>query len=1101
MRFGSLVTFAFINVHFVFFLFHMLKEFAQFSYDRCSWLSWNCNREFRSRAMKSLFSLVFVMLCVLRIAFAQVESRDPKTDLPGGSTKVQKVPDDQEISQEISQEIPNTQEMKIPITPAAVALKKIQLPPGFKATLFASEPDVHQPIFATTDARGRLWVVECYTYSDRKENFNTQLNDRIVIFEDTDNDGVFDSRKIFWDQGKKLTSAEVGLGGVWVTAAPNFMFIPDRNQDDVPDGEPEILLDGFEDSVIRHNIVNGLRWGPDGWLYGRHGIQGNSFVGAPGATESQRTPMNCAIWRYHPTNHKFEIVAQGGTNPWGFDFDQHGEMFMINTVIGHLFHVVPNARFRRMYGSHFNPHMYSVIEQTADHYHWDSNHENWHATKRKGLSDRTDAAGGGHAHTGLMIYQGDNWPAEFRNKLFTANFHGRRINSESIEREGNSYIARHAPDYFKTADPWFRGIELVYGPDGGVFLLDWSDIGECHENDGIHRTSGRIYKLTYNEPKLGEPAPAKYPDLRKLSDDQLIDLMDHENRWYSRKARRLLQERSLENAASIVSALAETYAKIDSQSGAEQTNALVTHKLRVMWALYSASQQSPADWLLERTLDPSEHVRAWAVRLLADGLEEPNASVSKRFVELAGADPSGLVRLYVASSLPRFKLDDAIEIASKLAGHASDSKDRVQPKLIWYGLESFVGSCAKHGGAEVDARVNRLLELASNSKLPTLRRNIVRRLTSEIDQPDNHVDKIVDWLNDVADPDQARDIVEAMSTALDGWSQAELPAKWGQAAEKLLAYEDPGIDDAVLQLNVVFGDGRTSQELAKIVGNDEVDFATRRKAISTLVKSMEAGKVFEFLKPHLNNKGLVNVAASALVHSDDEKAGAMLLRRFGQLDPAGKVIAINTVTTRPAWASSLLNLVADGKIDKSFVSAAHARQILNMGDQELTKKLSSVWGEVRQTTAQRQKEIEEFQVMLTGDEFEPDLKNGQALYVKNCANCHTLFGSGGKIGPDLTGADRRNLYYLLENVLDPSASVAESFRTSIIQLDDGRVLTGVVVSENERVMRLQTQDDLLAIDLKTVEQRKLTKKSLMPEGLLNGLSKQQVVDLFGFLAK
>lgn len=264
---------------------------------------------------------------------------------------------------------------------------------------------------------------------------------------------------------------------------------------------------------------------------------------------------------------------------------------------------------------------------------------------------------------------------------------------------------------------------------------------------------------------------------------------------------------------------------------------------------------------------------------------------------------------------------------------------------------------------------------------------------------------------------------------------------------------------------------------------------------------MEAGKVFEFLKPHLNNKGLVNVAASALVHSDDEKAGAMLLRRFGQLDPAGKVIAINTVTTRPAWASSLLNLVADGKIDKSFVSAAHARQILNMGDQELTKKLSSVWGEVRQTTAQRQKEIEEFQVMLTGDEFEPDLKNGQALYVKNCANCHTLFGSGGKIGPDLTGADRRNLYYLLENVLDPSASVAESFRTSIIQLDDGRVLTGVVVSENERVMRLQTQDDLLAIDLKTVEQRKLTKKSLMPEGLLNGLSKQQVVDLFGFLAK
>ena len=130
-----------------------------------------------------------------------------------------------------------------------------------------------------------------------------------------------------------------------------------------PTVSQSFLLDGFEGDVIRHNIVNGLRWGPDGWLYGRHGIQATSFVGPPGATESQRTPMNCAIWRFHPTDRTFEIVAQGGTNPWGFDFDEHGEMFMINTVIGHLFHIVPNARYQRMYGAHFNPHLYQLIDQ------------------------------------------------------------------------------------------------------------------------------------------------------------------------------------------------------------------------------------------------------------------------------------------------------------------------------------------------------------------------------------------------------------------------------------------------------------------------------------------------------------------------------------------------------------------------------------------------------------------------------------------------------------------------------------------------------------------------------------------------------------------
>ena len=1028
--------------------------------------------------MKSFVGLVlvFAALGVLSAANAQEKLSDSKTGA--------------------ADEIPNTQKLEIPITPPAEALQMIQLPEGFEATLFAAEPDVHQPISVTTDARGRLWVVECYTYSDRKENFNMRLNDRIVIFEDTDNDGVFDNRKIFWDQGKKLTSVEVGMGGVWVTAAPNLMFIPDRNLDDVPDGEPEILLDGFEDDVVRHNIVNGLRWGPDGWLYGRHGIQANSLVGPPGATQSQRTPMNCAIWRFHPIHHKFEIVSQGGTNSWGFDFDQHGEMFMINTVIGHLFHVVPNARLRRMYGSHFNPHLYSVIEQAADHFHWDVSEENWRRTKVKGVSDATDAAGGGHAHTGLMIYQGDNWPAKFRNKLYTANFHGRRINSEAIRREGNSYVAHHGPDYFKTSDPWFRGIELVYGPDGGVFVLDWSDIGECHDHDGIHRTSGRIYKLTY-----GKPKPSPHGELRKLTDNELIGLLAHENRWFSRKARRLLQERSLKDSAKIVSLLADRYALIDNESAGEQATASVTQKLRIMWAMYSASQQSPTDWLLERTLDSNEHVRAWAVRLLADGLEKPSESVSKRFVELAESDPSGLVRLYVASSLPRFGSGDAIEIAAKLSQHAADSEDRAQPKLIWFGLEPFVGSYANRAGAEADSEVKKLLDLANNSKIPMLRQNVVRRLTNEIDQPDNHVDKIVGLLNDEADSAKVRDIVEAMQLALNGWSEATLPARWSEVAEKLSAHKDSKIDEAVLQLNVVFGDGRTNQELKKLVGNEQVGFASRSKAILTLAKSMEAGEIFEFLRPHLNNRGLSTAVAGALVHCDDEKAGAQLLRRFHQLDPAGKAIAINTVSTRPAWAASLLEYVAEGKIDKGFLSASHSRQIMNMGDEKLTQKLIDVWGEVRQTSAERQKEIEEFRALLTSGEFEPDLKNGHDLYIKNCAICHTLFGRGGKIGPDLTGSDRRNLNYLLENILDPSASVAESYRSSIVQLDDGRVLTGVVVSESQRVIQLQTQSDLLTIDLKTVEQRKLTKSSLMPEGLLNELSKQQVADLFGFLAK
>lgn len=1010
------------------------------------------------------------------------------------------------LAQKYKQEIPNTQKLEVPMTSPQDALKMMELPEGFKSTLFAAEPDVHQPISVTTDARGRLWVAECYTYSDRKENYNTELNDRIVIFEDTDNDGKFDKRKIFWDKGKKLTSVEVGMGGVWITAAPNLMFIPDRNRDDIPDSEPIVLLDGFEGDVIRHNIVNGLRWGPDGWLYGRHGIQATSFVGPPGSTDSQRIAMNCSIWRIHPVTKKFEIVAQGGTNPWGFDYDEHGEMFMINTVIGHLFHVVPNARYRRMYGAHFNPHLYGVIEQTADHFHWDTAEEHWAVTKKDGMSDGTDKAGGGHAHTGLMIYQGNNWPKEFQNQLYTANFHGRRINSDTIDREGNSYVSHHGPDYFKTADPWFRGIEMIYGPDGGVFLLDWSDIGECHENDGIHRTSGRIFKLTYGDVKKPE-----HKDLTALTDDQLIDLLFHDNEWYSRKARRLLQER-----ATLQSKGAESQAATQLQSKLEaKLNALhdlksppnevakrVKDKLRVLWAIHSIAAKDNTQLLLKQARNPNEHIRAWAIRLLADGTTPMAPIVSKVFLDLAKKDPSGLVRLYIASSLPRFESPEIYRLAGALSRHAQDANDRVQPKLIWYGLEPHVIRDPIEYNPDYSA-----IQVLSQSKMPLLRKNLARRIMNEFESQDSNksiqsdINDLMSMLANEKDPQVLNDILEGMQLAFKGWTKVKKPDLWDGLVATAKELNNVEISERVERLNITFGDGQTTDALKKLVGDGKADIATRRNAISTLANSSEAPELFELLKPHITNKALTNAVTKALVHCEEPEAAQAVIRQFKKMDPVGKTIAINTLVARPSSAKKLLGAIESGTIPRSFVSASHARQIMNMGDDKLTMKLADTWGEIRKTSAVRLKEIESVRKTVSNPDITASLKNGQDLYSKNCSACHTLFGKGGNIGPDLTGSDRRNLNYLLENILDPSATVATSYRSSIIRTEDGRVFTGVIANENDRVIELQTKDDLVTIDLKTVEARRLTKNSLMPEGLLNDLTPQETADLFAYLRK
>lgn len=249
----------------------------------------------------------------------------------------------------------NTEPLTNRLLSHSEALAALKLPNGFHATLFAGEPAVRQPIAMAFDARGRLWIAENYTYAERELNHDLSLRDRIIILEDSDGDGEFDERTVFWDQGQRLTSIEIGFGGVWALCPPHLLFIPDANRDDQPDSEPTVVLDGWSADAPRHNFVNGLKWGPDGWLYGRHGILDTSRVGTPETVEAERTAINCGIWRFHPTRRTFEAVCHGTTNPWGSDWDDHGEMFFINTVIGHLWHVLPGAHYERMYGETLAP--------------------------------------------------------------------------------------------------------------------------------------------------------------------------------------------------------------------------------------------------------------------------------------------------------------------------------------------------------------------------------------------------------------------------------------------------------------------------------------------------------------------------------------------------------------------------------------------------------------------------------------------------------------------------------------------------------------------------------------------------------------------------
>jgi len=851
------------------------------------------------------------------------------------------------------------------------------------------------------------------------------------------------------------------------------MFVPDRNGDDIPDGEPEVLLDGFEERSIRHNLANGLKWGPDGWLYGRHGILATSYVGKPGTPREQRAALNCSIWRFHPVTRAFEVVTHGTTNPWGHDWDDYGQLFFINTVIGHLWHVVPGAYYKRMYGEHPNPYLYELIDQTADHVHWDKS-ETWEDIRR-GVTDATLKAGGGHAHSGLMIYLGDNWPDEYRNSVFAINYHGKRINHDRLERRGAGYTAHHSPDFATFGDPWFRGVELLYGPDGGIYVLDWSDIGECHDDDGVHRTSGRIFKIVYGSPT----GPAVNRDIRKLSNGDLINLQLHRNDWFVREARQALYERAVrgDDMAAAHSELRKMFE--------QQTDP--TRKLRALWCLY-VTRGTPESWLRSLLGHPNEHIRAWAVQLLVDQAP-PSSDLLAQFTNVASSESSGLVLSFLTSVLRKLPYEQRWALAEALARHDEFSDDPTFPLLLWYGVEP--------GVPAVPAQA---VSLATKAGIPKLRSFIARRLTSALDTDPQPMNALVERLSS-ATVDVQQSVLSGMSEALRGWRKAAAPAAWAKVAPQLTESSDGKVKKLAQELAVVFGDGRAAGQLRDVVADKSVDLNARRRALETLVQSRAEGLV-PVITNLLTEMDIAPDAIRSLAALGNDKTPDILLQAYAKLRSyTAKVEAINAMASRATFARPMLATIkTNGSVKRQTVGALQIRQLRSLGDPEINQLVAELWPEYREISAEKQGQILRYKQQLTPDKLaQADVVHGRTVFNQLCGTCHVLFGEGAAIGPELTGSDRKNLDYLLNNIVDPSGVVAENYRVSVIRMKDDRVINGVVGTKTDRTVTVQTPMEKLVLERAEIESITESELSMMPDGLLDSFKPAEVRDLIAYL--
>jgi putative membrane-bound dehydrogenase-like protein len=623
--------------------------------------------------------------------------------------------------------------------PGEQAAQVMTLPEGFKAHLLASEPEVVNPIAFTIDQRGRIWVVEGLTYPVRAPEGKGR--DRILIFEDQ-GDGHY-KRTVFTENLNLVSGIEVGFGGVWVGAAPYLMYIPIDASGEHPAGPPQVLLDGFgyDDT---HETLNTFCWGPDGWLYGCHGVFTQSWVGKPGTPRSQRVHINCGIFRYHPTKHIFERFCEGTSNPWGLDFDDNGQAIIEACVIPHLWHMIQGAHYLRQGGQHDSPYVYGEIQTIADHLHWAKAPNPWAA------NGKSDSAGGGHAHAGLMVYLGGSWPQEYVGKYFMNNIHGARINMDVPESQGSGFIGHHGKDFVLFNDLDSQIVNLRYDQDGSCVMIDWYDKNQCHSpNPAVHDyATGRIFKVVYGDTKT-----TKF-DLDKLSDLELVNLQLEKHEWLVRTARRLLQERA---AAGKLSPAANK-ALLDILNN----NPDHSRKLRALWALRCTDGLDEAQMISLLKLN-DVYVQAWLVQFLCES-KNPSPPAVSEFTRLAQNSLSQVVRLYIASAMQRTPLAQRWDTVGALLAHGEDGADHNLPLMDWWAMEPLC-----------PADPDRALALASDTRIPNILAFTVRRIAST---GGNAAERLIAALSKVSEPIKQVQILTGIRESLRGQRTAAMPAGW-----------------------------------------------------------------------------------------------------------------------------------------------------------------------------------------------------------------------------------------------------------------------------------------------------------------------------------
>ena len=966
-----------------------------------------------------------------------------------------------------------------PPTPAAEAVKKFRVRDGFEVDLMASEPVVGQPLFMNWDSRGRLWVMQYLQYQfpaglkivEYDNHLRAQFDkvpeppphgtrgaDKITVFEDTDGDGFFDKHKDVITGLNIATSVAIGHGGIWVSNPPYLLFYPDADGDDVPDGDPEVCLSGFgiEDT---HSVMNNLEWGPDGWLYGVNGSTTTGVVKNP-ATGDEVAWQGQMVWRYHPDSKRFEIYAEGGGNTFSLEIDAKGRVFSgTNNGDTRGMYYPQGSYGKKGWGKHgplTNPYAFGYF-----------NH-----MRHEGDKNRFAQA--------FCIYEAGLYPPAYEGKIVAPNSLHNVVWVSELFPDTSTYRTVDEPNLLETDDRWFRPVFSGVGPDGCVYVGDWYDTRLSHVRpvDDWHKDSGRVYRV---RPKGSQPNYA-HGDLAKAEASKLIGLFADPNRFVRRRA---VLELGWRGDKSVVPQLVELVTANKGQAS-----------LEALWAvnlLGGLSEELAIDWLGHQ----DEHVRRWVARVIGDR-REAGQDLGDALSELAAREKQVQVRSQLASAAKRLPPEVAIPIVRNLLGRSEDAEDMHMPLMDWWALEA---QAEKPKGREM---IERMVADEVTWSLPLFRDEVALRLMRRYAMAggEENFSTCAKLLAEAPDDDAKKRLMTGLQLAFQGAPIPELPEALTKQMDVYAA--SAGENDLILAIQR--GDKDALKEALAVVASSASD-PVERIELAKLFGDVNDAVVVPTLLKLLSldqQSTLKRVALQSLANYDDANIPKTILARHGSTLPdehAVRSTAHRVMAGRVDWAKMFLE-----KVDLAHIKARNVQpdvvQLLALHkDGEINAKIARHWPEMRaQTSEQNLAEIARIKKALAAEGGKGDPEAGRAHFTARCAACHKLFEEGNTVAPDLTVYERGNLDFWLPAIVDPSLEIREGYTNFVATMKDERILIGMIAAQDPQTVTLRdaaNQESLLSRgDIKTLE---ATPVSLMPPGLLTGMSDAELRDLFAYL--